>query len=271
MKARKLAILFLAGLLTLSLNACFDDDDDDDNGGSGGSLSGVWQYTMAGVEEETAQLSANGEFLVVEADLVNQVCDQFESGMATWSNDADSIYVTIEFEFQGQTFTETTGTAYALNGNSMVLTDEDGSRTYNRISAMIDCDHYGFGSSSGGAVSCTVDGTAMDFSDFVFATLDGGLIGITAVGGSTQLQLQVLGDSVGSYSFSTSGNQATFIPDNTNPLDLFMANFAMGSGTLTVDSISNGTVSGTFEFTAVRAADLATVTITGGTFTASEQ
>ncbi|MCB9473145.1 MAG: hypothetical protein H6678_04970 [Candidatus Delongbacteria bacterium] len=248
------AALGLSALLGFGLISCEDDSSDSNNTGAD-AVVGIWQHTEAGVDEETIQMTSTGAITWVLADLAAETCISFEG---TWSADADSI-----------TTTGTVGTssvAYTVSGNTLTIVDEDGEDfSYTRISTMIDCDHYNFGSTTG-TMTATIDGTVYTLNSFTTAMRADGAMGIVAGDFTRQIQFNLLGDTAGTYSLGTAGNSATYIPNIATPLDLFMATFGMGSGSVEITSVANDTITGTFSFTGVPLSGTGSHTITNGSF-----
>jgi hypothetical protein len=248
-------LLLLAGLLGFGLLGCEDDDDDNNNLGNNDAVVGIWRHTVANMEEETVELTADGVINWVIADLQNDICISSEG---TWEADSDSITTTDDLG--------SSTVAFTVSGNSLVITAEDGEElTYTRISTMVDCDDYGFAS---GGMSATIDGTARNLDNFTMAAVDSdtGMLMIMGSDLSRQIVLSLEAATPGTYNLSSGDNSATYVPSTLNPSDFYLAMIGMGSGSVVITSNSGNVVSGTFTYVAQHISSMATVSVTSGSF-----
>ena len=257
MKQQKFFAWMLACLLlfgTAAFLGCEDDDDDDETG-----LAGIWRHTIQGVEEETAYLHNDGTYDVVWADMIDEYCESIDG---TWESTADSLFTT------GSGESETDRMAYELNGNSLSITDDGGTRIYTRISDMVSCDDYDFGGTVTtwtGTLTADVDGVTTEFAVYPYGEISSGVAGFGANNGSQALQFTILGDTPGSYTLGTT-TMGIYVPDNTNPTNVFTTVTGIATGTIDFTALSATHIEGTFSFEAVnvQVTPMETVSITNG-------
>lgn len=235
------------------LSGC--NDDDDDNGTGSNDLTGIWQRTEAGVEQETIQINADNTFTAVVADYEDELCFEFDG-----SYDAGADSITVEYTQFGQTFTDEM--SYELTNNSIIFTDEDGSDTYTRVNTLPTCESYGFGGGGGdfwtGNLSATVDGSPVTFS-FTTGGSTEGAFSFGGLSGNASLFFVLGGSGAGSYTLG-SEHLATYMPDSSNP----MVSYFSTSGTLTLTAGSETHIEGTFSFTGTNMATMQTISVTDG-------
>lgn len=258
--ARTLSLAGLALTAVLSTGCLFgsDDDDDDNGGGQPSALVGIWRHTYVEnsvtVEEVTAQLNQDGSMSQVVADFEAEVCWSLDG---TWTADSDSIYTT----FTVGSHTETSSVAYDLNGSNLIIHEEEGEDlVYTRLTEMVDCSDYDFGSPTGwtGTFGATVDGTAMNFGDNVYVEVDNGVLGFGGFDGVSNLAFVLDGGTVGTY---TEDNAAgTYVPNVAD----YMNSYVSTELTLELTTATETNLGGTFTFTAANISNpMDTVTITG--------
>ena len=258
-----LSAVLMAGLVCAG---CFGDDNGD---GGGNGLVGIWQFQeMDGADVEyefTVNLKTNGTFSWIAADFENEICETEEG---TWTATETEIMSTVGGD------ADTVG--YVVDENVLVIGSDGDTEEYQRVTTMPTCDDYGFEGGGpvsppgdwSGTISASIDGTPTDFSTFVAGVVDQG-VGIIGNNGTSQIQINILGDTPGSYTLST-GNQGIYIPDVSNPIDLYLTIVGIAVGTADFTTITDTQIVGTFQFTGTDAMAQNTVNVTNGVINISQ-
>lgn len=255
--SKTLLRLLLAGMLVAGLGLVGCSSDDDNGGGDDGSLVGIWQNTVANVEQSTFQILANGTFLAVHADFVDEDCWE---GDGTWEVEGDTLRTTES----GTVFSM----AWSRSGSTLTITDVDGSLVYTSVAALPSCDDYGWGGNAGlwnGTISASVAGSATDFSAFIYADIEAGVMAFGGNGVTRQIQFTVLGNGPGTYALGA-GSMGIYVPDTSDPTAVMTTMAGLAPGTITLTTATATHLVGTFSFTAMDFQDQSTVQITNGTF-----
>ncbi|MCB9473383.1 MAG: hypothetical protein H6678_06195 [Candidatus Delongbacteria bacterium] len=227
---------------------------------------GIWQYTEAGVEQETLEFLANGTVHEVYADYLDRSCDS-ENG--SWTLDGDTLVVTLG--------AETDRLAWSLEGSTLSVWNAEVSPAvvFQAVGSMPSCEDYDFGSSTGwtGTLSATVDGTPMEFGSHVWLeTIMGGDAWVIGDAGDHQLQFYIANASPGTYSANFAGDQGMgrYVPDTSvpgydysNPVGEYNTNFPGASGSIVITQASATQLTGSFSFVVTNATGDA-ITISNG-------
>jgi hypothetical protein len=239
---------------SLLFTGCGDDDDS-----SGTSLAGVWSYVDAGVSEESVNLIGGGNLSVTSVDYEMEECLEFSGD---WEAGDDSLRV--NYSFGGMNFSESM--AYELNGSNMTLTWEDGtSDTYTKVSTHKTCDDFDFGSGMGdfwtGSFSASIDGSSTSMISLAYGEIADGEVIIFGSDGTASISIILTENGTGTYTIPTNG-MAVYAPDME---DYTTARYSNG-GQITLTSLSETHMAGTFSFTATDAMGGNAVSITNGSF-----
>lgn len=113
-----------------------------------------------------------------------------------------------------------------------------------------------------GTITATVDGVAMDFSEYPYHDMVDGTLGFGGNSGSAAVQFTVMSPAVGEHALGT-GTMGIYLPDNTNYENVYTTILGLATGTLEITTISETRLVGTFAYTARNNAG-DTVSITNG-------
>ncbi len=234
--------------------------DDDDSSSSSTSLAGVWSYVDAGVSEESVNLVSGGSLSVTSVDYEMEECIEFSGD---WEAGDDSLRV--NYTISG--INQSESMAYELNGNSMTLTWEDGtSDTYTKASSHKTCDDFDFGSGTGGgfwtgSFSASIDGSSTSMITLAYGEIVDGEVIIFGSNGTSSINMILTENGTGSYEIPANA-MAVYAPDME---DFATARYS-NSGQITLSSLSETHMAGTFSFTATDAMGGNAVSITNGSF-----
>ncbi|MFA7330007.1 MAG: hypothetical protein WC326_02930 [Candidatus Delongbacteria bacterium] len=248
-----LGVLLAGSLFT----GCFESDDDDDGGGNP-ALTGVWRHNVVEnnqtIEQETVELVSDGNMINVLADYTLEQCLSFEG---TWTADEDSIRTTVETPLGPYS----TSVAFELSGNTLTIHDEDGeTMVYSRLTTMVDCSDYEFGSSGQwtGSFGALVNGASMDFGNNVYVEFEDGMLGFGGLFGTANMAFVLDGQAVGTYTEENAA--ATYVPNVAD----YMNAFVSSELTLQLTTSTATHIAGTFSYQAANiSAPAETVTVTG--------
>jgi hypothetical protein len=156
--------------------------------------------------------------------------------------------------------------AWSRSGNTLSFTDEEGTDVFSSVASLPSCDDYGFGGGAGlwsGTLTANVDGVATNFSTFLYAAMESGILGFGGNSGTQAIQFSLLSDEPGAYDLG-GGNMGIYIPDTTDPTNMLTTVMGVATGTLNLTTLSATQIVGSFEFDAINLSTMESVSITGG-------
>ncbi len=224
------------------------------------SPEGIWRRADSGVAESTLRLAANGSFSRVVANLAGSSC---ASSSGTWRVDGETLRLQIN-TVDNAPSSSAESYAFTIEGGRLGLAGSASSEEFTRISSMVSCVDYGFGSWAG-LLRASVDGVEVNFSVAdILLNVDGGQIEIEGLyvngGDERRLLLQVDGSpgplDTGSFTVqNVPGATDTFYGlYNPDPTSVTFSGFdttrLLPPGTFTLSAIGPERVAATFSFRA---------------------
>ncbi len=120
---------------------------------------GIWQSTRVGLSESTLRLANDGSFTRVVADLAGSGC---ESAAGTWRVEGETLRIQVS-TVNNEPASAAESYPFSLEGGRLRLDGSSSTEEFSRISSMVSCVDYGFGSWTG-LLRAEVDGAPIDFA-----------------------------------------------------------------------------------------------------------